>query len=63
MEGDRRQLLNNFFQNPGLEEGAGRTPKRCASFFTFFLFLCKWWWEIKTKEAERKKKEEGVLEG
>ena len=27
------------------------------------FFLCKWWWEIKTKEDKRKKKKEGVLEG
>ena len=27
------------------------------------FFLCKWLWEIETKEDERKKKKEGVLEG
>ena len=25
-------------------------------------FLCRWLWEIKTKEDERKKRKEGVLE-
>ena len=28
-----------------------------------YNFLCRWWWEIKTKEDERKKKKEGILEG